>query len=71
MSEIPSDEKQAANYVQELYREKDKIMDSFFNHGDFFTGSNLKPIKPILLKPRINCLGEFNYPFTKLNLENI
>lgn len=60
MSEVPNDEKEAANYVQQLYRDKDKMMDSFLNHGDFFTGTNLKPLKPRLLKPRIYCLGEYS-----------
>jgi lysophosphatidic acid acyltransferase/lysophosphatidylinositol acyltransferase len=59
MSEVPADEKEAAAYVQQLYREKDKIMDSFLNYGDFFTGSNMKPIKPRSLKPRINVLVNF------------
>lgn len=54
MSQVPDDEKEAAMWVQKLYQEKDKIMDSFLTHGDFFKASNKTPIKPKLLKRRMS-----------------
>lgn len=53
MHEVPDDEKEAALYVQKLYQEKDKLMDNFLTHGDFFKNSDKTPLKPKLLKPRI------------------
>lgn len=47
MKSIPSDETEAAEWLQELFRFKDTLQDSFYTHGDFFTGSGLKPIEPV------------------------
>lgn len=47
MNEVPSNEEEAAEWLQELFRFKDKLQDSFHTHGDFFTGTGLKPIEPV------------------------
>lgn len=56
MKSIPDDEEGAAEWMQQLFREKDKLQDSFLTHGDFFTGSGFKPVKPMVQQPRISSL---------------
>lgn len=53
---LPDDEAAAAEWMQQLFREKDALQDSFLTHGDFFTGSGFKPVKPILQQPRLSSL---------------
>lgn len=53
---ISDDENEAAEWLHETFRHKDKLQESFHKHGDFFTGSGVKPIKPVLLKPRLRTL---------------
>lgn len=57
MQSLPDDENEAAEWLQNLFRAKDKIQDSFHTHGDFFTGSGLKPMEPITFKPTIGTIG--------------
>lgn len=44
---ISDDENEAAEWLHETFRHKDKLQESFHTHGDFFTGSGVKPIKPV------------------------
>lgn len=57
MKDVPSDEKGASEWMQELFRQKDKIHDSFLTHGDFFTGSGVKPVEPIVQPASIATLA--------------
>lgn len=56
MQSLPDDETAAAEWVQDLFREKDKLQESFHTHGDFFTGTGLKPIEPISFSPTIGTI---------------
>lgn len=56
IQDIPDEEEQSANWLHELFRQKDKMQESFHEHGDFFTGSGLKPIKPRVFQPRLSSL---------------
>ncbi|XP_055315247.1 1-acyl-sn-glycerol-3-phosphate acyltransferase delta-like isoform X2 [Sitodiplosis mosellana] len=47
MKSLPNNEEEAAEWMQELFRFKDKLQDSFHTHGDFFTGTGLTPIEPV------------------------
>lgn len=57
MKSLPDKEDEAAEWMQELFRFKDKLQDSFHTNGDFFTGTGLTPIEPIVYKPTIGTLG--------------
>lgn len=57
MNDVPADETEAAEWMQELFRRKDRLQDSFHTHGDFFTGSGIKPIEPIVYSPTIGTIG--------------
>ena len=53
---IPEKEEEAAEWLQQLFREKDLMQESFHKYGNFFTGSN-QPEKPVLIqKPRLSSL---------------
>lgn len=54
---VPADETAAAEWMQELFRKKDRLQDSFHTHGDFFTGTGLTPLKPIVFSPTIGTIG--------------
>lgn len=54
--QVPEDEEQAAEWLQELFRKKDIMQDSFHTHGDFFTGSNVVRKVPIKLQPRLHTM---------------
>lgn len=56
MKTLPDDEVGAGEWMQQLFREKDLLHDSFLTHGDFFTGSGFKPVEPILQTPRLATL---------------
>lgn len=53
---VPEDEEQAAEWLQELFRQKDLMQESFHKHGDFFTGTNITRKVPIKLQPRLHTL---------------
>lgn len=53
MDTVPENEEQAAEWLQELFRQKDLMQDSFHNHGDFFTGSGITRKVPIKMQPRL------------------
>lgn len=57
MKSLPDDEAAAAEWLQEMFRRKDSAQDSFHTHGDFFTGTNIQPIKPFLYSPTIGTIG--------------
>lgn len=57
MKDVPADETAAAEWMQELFRRKDRLQDSFHTHGDFFTGTGLKPIEPFVYSPTIGTIG--------------
>lgn len=57
MNDVPADEAAAAEWMQELFRRKDRLQDSFHTHGDFFTGTGLKPIEPFVYSPTIGTIG--------------
>ncbi|XP_037906564.1 1-acyl-sn-glycerol-3-phosphate acyltransferase gamma-like [Hermetia illucens] len=50
---IPEEEEGAAEWLHNLFREKDKIVDSFHTHGNFFTGSGVKEVPCFLQKRRV------------------
>lgn len=56
LKDIPDDEEAAAEWLQELFRTKDKMQESFHKHGDFFTGMGLEKIEPKCYKPTLACL---------------
>jgi len=56
MKSIPDGEEAAAEWLQNLFREKDELQESFHKHGDFFTGSRFKKVEPVLQKPSLATL---------------
>lgn len=56
IKDIPEDEQKAAEWLQELFRQKDKMQESFHEHGDFFSNSGVEPVEPTLCKPRASSL---------------
>lgn len=56
LENIPEDEDQAAEWLQELFRQKDLMQESFHNHGDFFTGSNVTRKVANKMQPRLHTL---------------
>lgn len=57
MNDVPADETAAAEWMQELFRHKDRLQDSFHTHGDFFTGTGLPRIEPHVYAPTIGTIG--------------
>lgn len=53
---VPDGEKESAEWLQNLFREKDELQESFHKYGDFFTGSHFPKTEPILQKRRISSL---------------
>lgn len=47
MQSLPDNEADAAEWLQEFYRSKDKFQESFHTHGNFFTGAGLEPLEPV------------------------
>lgn len=56
MKSIPDSEEEASEWLQNLFREKDELQESFHKHGDFFTGSRFKRVEPVLQKPSLATL---------------
>jgi len=52
IDQVPDDEEEAAEWLRQLYVEKDKMMESFLHTGDFFTESGVKRVEPFLLPRR-------------------
>lgn len=59
LSNVPEDEEKAAEWLQEMFREKDKIQDSFHTTGSFFKTSGFKEPKSVLMQPRLAALINF------------
>lgn len=63
---LPDNEAEAAEWLHEFFRNKDRLQDSFHTYGDFFTGTGLKPLEPvrdsleILLEPKFNDFSLFS-----------
>lgn len=53
LDNVPEDETKAAQWLQELFREKDKIQESFHTTGSFFKTSGIKEPTTILHQPRL------------------
>uniref|UniRef100_A0A034VZG0 1-acyl-sn-glycerol-3-phosphate acyltransferase gamma n=2 Tax=Bactrocera dorsalis TaxID=27457 RepID=A0A034VZG0_BACDO len=53
LENVPEDEKAAAEWLQNLFREKDRIIDSFHTTGSFFETSGFKevPVKQFKYRP--------------------
>ncbi|XP_053683813.1 1-acyl-sn-glycerol-3-phosphate acyltransferase delta-like [Sabethes cyaneus] len=51
---LPENEEKAAEWLQNLFVEKDRMQDSFHNHGDFFTSSGVTKKYPFKVQPRIS-----------------
>ncbi|XP_044728588.1 1-acyl-sn-glycerol-3-phosphate acyltransferase 2-like [Chrysoperla carnea] len=47
MKDVPSDAEEAAKFLNDLFVQKDKLLESFFTTGSFFTLSNVQEIPPI------------------------
>lgn len=47
MKSLPDTEEEAAAWLQEHFRYKDALQDSFHTHGNFFTGTGSTPIEPV------------------------
>lgn len=60
VDEIPHTEEGAAEWLQELFRRKDRMQESFHTHGDFFKGSDVARIPvsdlPRRTEPLVNTL---------------
>lgn len=53
LTDVPADEKEAAQFLHEMFIRKDKMQESFHTHGDFFTGSGVTRVEPIVHKSRL------------------
>lgn len=53
---VPDDDAGSAEWLQQLFREKDALQDSFHKHGDFFTGSGFPRREPVEMQPRLHTL---------------
>lgn len=53
---LPEVEEEAAEWMQELFRAKDRMQDSFHTTGDFFTASNVPKKHAIKMQPRLHTL---------------
>ena len=52
LENVPEDETAAAEWLQNLFREKDRIIDSFHTTGSFFETSGFKEVPVTVLKYR-------------------
>ncbi|XP_034480983.1 1-acyl-sn-glycerol-3-phosphate acyltransferase gamma-like [Drosophila innubila] len=59
LDQVPTDEKAAAEWMQQLYVEKDKIVDSFHETGSFFKQSGFKEVPVRICQPRLSSLLNF------------
>lgn len=53
---VPDGDKESNEWLQNLFREKDELQESFHKHGDFFTGSRFEKVEPVLMQRRISSL---------------
>ncbi|XP_067643833.1 1-acyl-sn-glycerol-3-phosphate acyltransferase gamma-like isoform X2 [Eurosta solidaginis] len=59
LEKVPTDEKAAAEWLHNLYREKDCVIDSFHTTGSFFETSGVKEVPEIVFKYRKCSLVNF------------
>lgn len=59
LDNVPEDEEQAAQWLQEMFRDKDRIQDSFHTTGSFFKTSGFKEPKSVIMQPRLSTLINF------------
>ncbi|XP_064543089.1 1-acyl-sn-glycerol-3-phosphate acyltransferase delta-like [Drosophila montana] len=59
LEKVPEGEKEAAAWLQNLYIEKDRIVDSFHETGSFFKTSGIKEVPLKIYEPRITSLISF------------
>lgn len=59
LENIPTNEEEAAKWLQNLFREKDKIIDSFHSTGSFFKTSGIKETAYKVYPRRLCCLVNF------------
>lgn len=56
VSTVPENEEEAAEWLQNLFRQKDRMTESFHKHGDFFTSSGVPAVPRTEVKRRIHTL---------------
>lgn len=59
LEQVPEGEKEAAEWLQKLFVEKDRIIDSFYETGSFFEKSGVKEVPFQVCKPRLSSLLNF------------
>lgn len=59
LEQIPEDEKAAADWLQKLFVEKDRIIDSFHETGSFFEKSGIKEVPFKIYGARLSSLLNF------------
>lgn len=59
LEQIPEDEKAAADWLQKLFVEKDRIIDSFHETGSFFEKSGIKEVPFKIYGARLSSLFNF------------
>lgn len=52
LTEVPEDDEKAAQWLQDLYKRKDRMTDSFFRTDDFFAESGVRRVEPFRLPRR-------------------
>lgn len=56
LDQVPEDEEKAAQWLHDLFREKDKIQDSFHKTGSFFKESGIQEPSSEVCEPRLSVL---------------
>lgn len=59
LEQVPEGEREAADWLQKLFVEKDRIIDSFHETGSFFEKSGVKEVPYKIHKPRLSSLLNF------------
>ncbi|XP_017840748.1 1-acyl-sn-glycerol-3-phosphate acyltransferase gamma-like [Drosophila busckii] len=59
LERVPDDEKEAAAWLQQLFVEKDRIIDSFHETGSFFEKSGVEEVPYTVTEPRLSSLVNF------------
>uniref|UniRef100_A0A1B0EYC0 Phospholipid/glycerol acyltransferase domain-containing protein n=1 Tax=Phlebotomus papatasi TaxID=29031 RepID=A0A1B0EYC0_PHLPP len=56
LNDVPDKDEEAAEWLQEMFRRKDRMQESFHKHGDFFTSSGVPRLNQYEYKPRLRTL---------------
>lgn len=59
LDDVPEDEEKASLWLRELYNKKDRLLDSFLTHGDWFTSSGVPRVEKRMVARR---------PYSLLNM---